>query len=182
MSEHPTEAPAEPWTPTPGVFWSRTAEQWRQMAADSHRRSIDSFERSDTDGFMTQYAADLYASKYHRCAEIAEAGGTMVTTALFDLDGNPVPARRVDTPYGHSWGLIDPENPEGRFTGWFNPSKASNPVTERANNAKKGYYVGRVRVRAALDRYTDPFPTPDVVEIVDNGTTIVPTEEGEQDL
>jgi hypothetical protein len=81
-------------------------------------------------------------------ADIAEAGGMWEFPALFDLEGNLVPAKEVEGQFGLSWMLL---NERGRCAGWFNPSRARNPEVRRRSNRKKGYYIGRVRVPADAD-------------------------------
>lgn len=133
---------------TVATWKGMTAEQYREMARDARRRSYESFERCDTDGFLSQAASDATAREYDLQAEILDNGGKSTFLALFDLEGNQVPAKYIETRYGWSWALLDPAKPEGRFLGFFNESNARKEETRLANNAKKGYYVGRVRVPA----------------------------------
>lgn len=69
----------------------------------------------------------------------AETDGLVTTTALFDLDGNWVPAKLVDGKYGYSWLVLDENN---RSTGVFVPYASA----KRETQAKRGYVEGRVRV------------------------------------
>lgn len=82
--------------------------------------------------------------------------------ALFDLDGNLLDARLVEGRFGMVWRI------EGG--GWFNPSKARNAAAARANNARKGYYVGACKYRRAGNsaRWWADTSEPPVV-ILDNG-------------
>lgn len=153
----------------PSEFAGKTADQWKRLAKDARKESLDSFRRSDTDGFLSQWANDTMAHRYDRCADVARDSGTMEVRALFDLDGNHVPARQIDTPYGGAWLILDPENPSGRGLGFFNESNAQAEDRRRKNNARKGYYIGAVRVTAYLDKTGSPQPTEDVVAITDNG-------------
>lgn len=160
-------------TKTENMFAGLTADEWRKRASRSFKNASDSWDRSDTDGFLSQWAGNVMGGKYIALAGIAEDGGTIVISALFDLNGKFVPARLVDTAYGCSWGLIDSEDPE-RFSGWFNPSNAKNESRRIANNAKKGFYIGSIRVRPKLNRNTmDAWAHPDgkfeIVEVIDNG-------------
>lgn len=153
-----------------GLFDGKTASEWRAKGQAARDESAASWERCDTDGFLSQWANDEMARRYSYCARAAEANGTMEVPGIFDLDGNHIPARYIQTQYGWSWGIIDPANPNGRFTGWFNPSSAQKDETRRKNNAKKGYYVGTIRVVAELDHSTGrPEDTDQLVAIVDNG-------------
>lgn len=124
------------------------ANSLRQQARDSRKRAQESWERSDTDGFLSQWAGDITARELEMKADLIEAGGVCERPALFDLEGNYVLAKEVETQYGWSWGIMDPNNPRGRFLAWFNESKAKNPETARKNNARKGYYVGTVLAKA----------------------------------
>jgi hypothetical protein len=122
-----------------------TAAYCREQAAASRQRSAESWDRSDTDGFLSQWASDTTASEWDLKAELAEDGWTAEFVALFDLDGNMIPAKEINGTYGPVWMLLDEH---GRKRGWFNMSGAQKAATRRANNAKKGVYVGLVRVPA----------------------------------
>jgi len=125
-----------------------TAQDFRDMAAAAEKEKETSFERCDTDGFLSQWGHGMMAQQYRLQAEIEENGGLWEYAALFDLQGNLVPAKEVETRYGYSWALLDPQNPEGRFLGWFNESNAQNDARKIATDAKKGFYVGVVKVPA----------------------------------
>lgn len=127
------------------------AAELRAEAAAHHAAALESFERCDTDGFLSQWASGLTGSVKMLQADIEDKGGVWEFQALFDLDGNLVAAREVRGTYGWAWGLIDPANPRGRFLGWFNPSKARTPEKRRAANAKKGYYLGWVLAPAVAE-------------------------------
>jgi hypothetical protein len=128
-----------------------TADEYRQMAREARQRSTESWERSDTDGFLSQWASDVAARKYDLQAEIAENGGRTEFLALFDLDGNLVPAKYIETKFGWAWALLNPEDLTGRFVGFFNESNARKESTRLANNRKKGFTVGRVLAPAKAD-------------------------------
>ena len=157
-------------TTAPSTFAGKTGDEWRQQARDCYTRREESFDRCDTDGYLSQWAEQQLATRYLHCAEIADNGGTVTRPALFDLDGNPVPAREIETRYGYAWALLDPENPGGRFLGFFNPSQAQDDRRRIANNAKRGYYIGLARYRAELNPRTYYIePTGDILDILDNG-------------
>ncbi|MEU3686957.1 hypothetical protein [Streptomyces narbonensis] len=138
MDAEPVEAAA----PAPV---NAEAQALREKAAEEDRKAYESFERCDTDGALSQWAWGVTAQKDRLEADILEAGGKAEFGALFDLDGNLVPAKEIETQFGWSWMLLDER---GKCAGWFNASKARNEDTARKNNAKKGFYVGRVRVPA----------------------------------
>jgi len=124
----------------------RTAEAYLAAAKAHHESRIESFERCDTDGFISQWADQQLEHSMHSLAELAANGWTWATPALFDLQGNLVPATYRKGDYGWYWGILDPANPRGKFLGFFTESSSLNPATARRNNAKKGYYVGTVNV------------------------------------
>lgn len=126
-------------------FTGMTAEDCRAYARTCRIRSYESFERSDTDGFLSQKGNDVNAQVYEIQAEIIENGGTSIFPALFDLDGNQIAAVRELNQYDNwSWRIIDPHAPHTRRTvDWFHESNARKPGAARSNDAKKGYYVGR---------------------------------------
>lgn len=163
-----------------------TAQEWRDKASQAEDEKAASFERCDTDGFVSQWASGVNASKYSLQAEIEEKGGWELQ-AVFDLAGNLIAAKEIETIHGWTWAILESDDPQSRFKGWFNPSKASTPEKRRANNAKKGYYLGRIKsknVKAELGgsgkglsgalsvhayvRRTDGGFSRDV-EIIDNG-------------
>lgn len=121
-----------------------TAQELRDQAAKCSAESLASFERCDTDGFLSQWANDITARELRAQAEIVENGGRSEFPALFDLDGNLVAAKLVETRYGYAWALLESDDPRSRFVGWFNASKARKDAARIANNAKKGYSTGCV--------------------------------------
>lgn len=113
----------------------KTAEEFRASAAAHEQEAFDSFERCDTDGFVTQWAHGVCAQRDRIAASIAEAGGVAEFAALFDLDGNWVPSKLIDAKYGTCWALLDEH---GKFTGDF-----ISAFPKRASTmAKKGFYEG----------------------------------------
>lgn len=84
----------------------KTAADYRADAARHHEQAAASFDRCDTDGFVSQWASDMNGRLAERSAEIADAGGvwTFERTVLEALDGEPVAdARCVKTKYGERW-------------------------------------------------------------------------------
>lgn len=131
-------------------FAELTADEYRAMSRRNAQESRDSFERCDTDGFLSQWANDLTARKYNALATLADDGGTVETSALFDLDGTMIAAKLIDTRYGVAWGILATDDPHGQIVAWFNPSQAMDDTRARKANARKGYYIGTVRVRGAV--------------------------------
>jgi len=123
-----------------------TATEWREMAKDCYRREQESFERSDTDGFLSQWAANQFAKMYERMAELAANGGRANLHWLYERDnetGEWVPVenwRWVETRYGMSV-LVVRESRENVF---FNPSEARKASTRQRNDERKGFRWGTV--------------------------------------
>lgn len=111
-------------------------------AGRSSQNAADSFDRSDTDGFVTQWASSLSARRDAIAADLLRSGGTSDFDALFDLDGNWIPARIIDGTWGPRWMVLDAN---GRSTGVFLPARPK----RRSTLAKRGYTVGRVTRPAA---------------------------------
>lgn len=139
------EATAPAFQPVTSTYKGKTAEEWRQMAAASRKRSYDSYQNCDTDGFVSQWGGDLMAREYDLSAQLAETNGAMETVALFDLDGNLVDARHGWGKFGEYWMLLDSN---GVKVGFFSPSQAKDTDKRVATDRRKGYYVGRATVRA----------------------------------
>ena len=121
-----------------------TADQHRAAAARAHQDAADSFERCDTDGFLSQWASGLTARKHEAEAELIENGGMVETAALFDLDGNV-----ISTHHGYTrnqWGRESEwwRTPDGRF---LTPSRAQTWQARERNNKAKGFTIGTVKVR-----------------------------------
>lgn len=120
----------------------KTSDQLQAEAAQHTQDAAESFERCDTDGFMSQWASGMMAEEKRLQASIQDNGGKAEFLALFDLNGNLVPAKYIETRYGWAWGILADTDPDSRFIGWFNPSRASTAKRALANDRKKGYQVG----------------------------------------
>jgi hypothetical protein len=126
-------------------------DEHRRLAAEADLEAYKSFERCDTDGFLSQWASGLSAQKHRLAAEIAEDGGRHAFPALFDLEGKLVPAKLVNTRYGDSWAVLDSDDPHGEVVQWVGRSRAE-PVERRVKAMeKKGYREGLVMARAKAD-------------------------------
>lgn len=99
-----------------------TAEELRAQAARHEQDAADSFERCDTDGFVSQWASGLNAQVARANADIAEAGGVATFERLYlrRLDGERVDARRVKTRFGLRWRIDETDE-------WlpYRPARAS---------------------------------------------------------
>jgi len=116
-----------------------TPDDLRQMAADRHRRSQESFERSDTDGFLSQWAADMMARLYSDAADLAEADWHHDFPCLMDGD------RRIDAKLlcgdrGSYWLLGDDEATKyGRRFVPYAGSTVKNPRVQRSLGLHEDY-------------------------------------------
>jgi len=132
---------------TTTTYKGQTAEQWREQASASKRREAESWDRSDTDGFMSQWASGLMAREYELCASLAEDGGMTTTRALFDAETGEVASTHFA--YGQ-WGgywVLNDEATAKYGKRFLNESKAATGEKQRAAIVKKGFTVGRVRVK-----------------------------------
>lgn len=98
-------------------------------------------------------------------------GYNFVDNALYDLEGNLLNARHVETRFGWAWAIT---NADGSTT-WFNESQAKSCTTYRRNNAKKGIYVGtavwsaRARTIQSGSLYQLEIVPKEAIETLDNG-------------
>lgn len=153
-----------------------TPDELRAEAKQHDRDAYESFERCDTDGFLSQWASGIMAREKQMRADLMEAGGYAEFPALFTTDGRLIPnAREVETRYGWAWVYNTESGPV-----WFNPSKARDDDKARANNAKKGYYIGRVTAQAYVKIVASgtglsgaASARPAVLPVIENGQMII---------
>lgn len=113
------------------------------MARVCYRREQESFDRSDTDGFLSQWANAVAGRLYDQLAEVAEAGGVWTFTVLANAAGTVIEgAREVQTRYGWAW-----VTPDGQ---WFNPSRARDETQAEARNLAKGFRLVQVERPAVV--------------------------------
>jgi hypothetical protein len=80
-----------------------TALQHRQAAEECRIREEESWQRSDTDGFVSQWCNSLGAREHQMNAEIAEAGGVALFQGLY-CGERRVLAKQVSRPcFGAPW-------------------------------------------------------------------------------
>lgn len=147
------------------TFAGKTSDEWLAEARRCNHTRDESWDRCDTDGYLSQWANGVMASRYRHLAEIAARGGYLDLPALFTLDGDLIIAREVNTRYGWRWVWT---NDYGTTT-WFNESSAQDPIIRRRNNARKGVYLGTVRYQALLNHNSMTTYPGEVLEIIDNG-------------
>lgn len=123
----------------------KTAEQFRAEAAQHDRDAAESFERCDTDGFLSQWASGINGQCARANAKIAEAGGTAMfaKTILLTIDGAETDARAVRTRFGKKWRLDSTDE-------WlpYMPARAS-------TLAKRGYREEELREEAPAKAILD---------------------------
>jgi len=113
-----------------------TAADLRNQAAKHIADAAESFDRCDTDGFLSQWASDLNARCLNLQADIVENGGMASFKVLLDATTLQwVPAKLIDGKYGKSWMLLDSNgNRTGEYVSAF-PARKSTIVN-------KGYIEG----------------------------------------
>lgn len=154
---------------TTNTFAGLTADQWRERAVSSRKESRDSFDRCDTDGFLSQWANDQMSIRYEYCADVADNNGIIRATALFHNGELVERARLVEGRYGFVW-VYDGDN--GPI--WLNESQAQKAETRRNYFHRKhpGYSIGWVDYVAALNSRTgEPYATGEVRSIVTDDDT-----------
>lgn len=93
--------------PTPEQL--EEAARLRQQADLLDRKAQVSFDRCDTDGFLSQWALGLSAGRDRRNAEILEHGGCARFRVLVTQGNRVLDARMIDGEYGPVWILDDDE-------------------------------------------------------------------------
>lgn len=84
------------------------AQQHREKAAAHFAKEQESFDRCDTDGFVSQFCDNLNGRLHNVRASIAENGGRANFVGLYEGDRR-VKARLIETKFGYSWLLHDSE-------------------------------------------------------------------------
>lgn len=110
----------------------------RVARSKRHRQdALDSFDRCDTDGFLSQWASNMTSDEERQRAELNLRGGLACFWGLFSVEtGKRVPAKIIETKFGHRWAVCDAS---GKFTGEFLPV-----CPKRASTlGKKGYFEAR---------------------------------------
>jgi hypothetical protein len=122
------------------------AEALRAKARGERRSAQESFDRCDTDGFLSQWASGICADRDDHAAQVAEMGGVWEFPALFDLQGNLVAAKVIKTSFGMRWGVLASDDPTSRVVKWLAYAPARKSTLE-----KHGYREGSVLAPAIAD-------------------------------
>lgn len=113
---------------------NQKAEELKKSAAHYERLREESFERSDTDGFLTQWAMGICGRRDRLQAEIEENNGLSTFTGLYErASGKRVAAKLINGKFGLCWAFCD-EN--GKFTGRF---LGHSKGTKRSRLYKEGF-------------------------------------------
>lgn len=149
-----------------------TPDEWRAKARGSDQRRQESWERSDTDGFLSQWASQVMSSVYDFCASVAEKGCVREIRWLMDsATGEPVEDWRwVETRYGSS--VLIPGEGYGNGT-FFNPSRAKKGVQRLERDQAKGYHWGTVECEVVVDGGQGYSPIPRAVRKIGAPITVV---------
>jgi hypothetical protein len=171
-----------------GTYEGRTAAEWREASAASYRAREESWERSDTDGFVSQWASGLTGQLNEAKAILAENDGMTETRALFNLDGTVASVHNGWGQYGEWW-LLNDESAARFGKKFFAPSKANTAEKRYNADKKKGFTIGTVCVKGyattagggkgmsgATGVYVATFPV--VEELKAGNYTIVKTDNG----
>lgn len=122
------------------------AEALRAEATQHDQARADSIERSDTDGFLSQWASGISAQLARAKAEILDAGGVAEFNCVTDVDGREIPSRLINSAYGYCYALT---GPDGRFTGVFVPLSFG----PRSKHWAAGLRIGTVKAPAIAKTY-----------------------------
>lgn len=87
---------------------TNTATELRETAARQDQEAAASFERCDTDGFLSQWASGINASLNRVKADLIENGKVDTFVGLFEGDRR-VKAKEIRTKFGSAWLLHDDE-------------------------------------------------------------------------
>lgn len=150
------------------------AKALRNKAGDNRQSAQDSFDRCDTDGFLSQWASGICAQRDDHAADVAELGGLWTFPALFDLNGKLVAAKLIQTAYGLRWGVLQTDDPNSSVVKWLAFAPARKSTLE-----KHGFREGTVLAPAYADIRGDKTAYAGIfrkgpqfrrdVEIVDDG-------------
>lgn len=130
--------------PLPGA--AEAVKVRKEKAHALAKRKADSFERCDTDGFLSQWADGLGSQREEVNAEIAAEGGYALFPCLFDkATGQPLRCAQKPSKFGGSYWLLGDEEAEKygrRFVPFGSRSRVQKDI---------GLYQGEVWQPAKAD-------------------------------
>lgn len=119
-----------------GKEMTMTAQELLEKAAECEAKAAASFERCDTDGFVSQHCHQLTARECRAKAKLAENGGKATFLGLFVREtGERVAAKLINGRFGLCWAFCDEE---GTFTGRF---LSHSKGTKRSKMFREGFEV-----------------------------------------
>lgn len=149
-----------------------SAERYEKEAQSHFKKKEDSWERSDTDGFVSQWASGVMAAESRMKADLERNGGRAEFPVLADAEtGELVPARMVNTRYGVKWAVFnsadDANHHGGEIVEWVGLSERAikrKGYREGWQNrkAKVGYHKSNDRgLSGAMNVHPSLFPNDD---------------------
>lgn len=140
------------------VRWDldHTPAEWEQIAAgltaDMRRAAqekTDSFERCDTDGFLSQWASGVTSHADEMAAQLARDHGLGTFAVLLNLDGTIASVHRGTNQFGTFWVLNDAA--AQRFGKRFvNEPDCKTNAREIASLERRGFRIGTMRARGRV--------------------------------
>ncbi len=99
-----------------------------RIEADQHDRDAqESFERCDTDGFLSQWASGITGERKRLQASILENDGMAEIACLVDADDRIAPARWIETRFGGCYALFEDfdsaNSRSGQIVEWLSDAK-----------------------------------------------------------
>lgn len=140
------------------VRWDadHTPAEWERIAhaltADMRRAAqakADSFERCDTDGFLSQWASGVTSDADEMAAQLARDHGLATFPVLLNLDGTIASVHRGYGQYGAWWRLNDAA--ADRFGKPFiGEPKCKTNARDIASLERRGFRIGTMRARGRV--------------------------------
>lgn len=137
--------------PAPTAAQLEQAAAERALAAGAQRSRQESQDRSDTDGFLSQWASGLTAQEHAARAEVLEHGGCAKFIGLY-RDGKRVPAKLINGKWGARWMICDATT--GHATGEFHALGSTDehgqPVNSKRTKLVRAGYEERIEWAIAV--------------------------------
>lgn len=116
-------------------FQSEDSKKLLEQAEEHRRRSEESFQRSDTDGCVTQWCNDISARDCARAAELADHGNLDIFKVLVDAQTGEVVATTVHVfqnrfSYGNAYKWAVRRTPDQKAE-WVTDYKREKNFTDR---------------------------------------------------
>lgn len=128
--------------------WEEMARDFEAQARDRHQASADSFDRCDTDGFLSQWAADSTGRLLTAKASWARDHGYCRVNVLIDVKTRRVVSTlEKEGQYGDYW-VLDDEATAAFGKRFFSESRAKNWARKRDANARKGFAIAAAMMPA----------------------------------